>query len=742
MESPSHPRSRTISLRAKLGVCFTVLGLVPALILGWVGYQRSAAELEKAAASRLQEAAVAYGETIDRSLLERYGDIADFVDSPSARDDISVRQELIDHLIEVHTDYDLIVIADPQGRIISVNTIDGTGAQLETRSLIGQSVADTDWFQIGVSGDLPRDTAYYSEAWRNQLVETAYGEPRLTLPFTGTILNEDGTIFGVWHSEVSFERTVADVMAEARHALVEQGFTTIETKVLRSDGLVLESADATTVGQLNLVDAGQEAARLATGPSGSSGSSVEENVISGVEQIAGYAVTDGAHGFEGYGWGILVRQDAAEAGAPAAGIRDLLFSIGLVIMGVTALIGVLMARSIVNPLKKNVELLEAVSAGDLTVTFNQTGTDEVGQMSAALSGALHSIGGTLGQVEKSTTDLTQSATQLTELSRDMSRTANRTSDQTTEVAAEAERIYDSTTTVAQAMEEMSSSISEISNNTSAAAQMTAKVVKVSGETQNRMEELETSAAEIGNVVSLITSIAAQTDLLALNATIEAHRVGEAGKGFAVVANEVKALAAQTSGATEQIQTSIEAIQRDASQAVDAIAEISDLVVQVNEISTTIAGAVEQQSATSAEVSSRIQSVTHGTANISESIGGVARATGDATRGADATLASADHLSELANELSRVLHRFTLPETATLAPTQISTPTFGSATNASASASNTGQPSAHQPPTSPSLARKPADAQPHQPSSITETPVQAAPSDLEEALMEAGWHQEV
>ncbi len=242
----------------------------------------------------------------------------------------------------------------------------------------------------------------------------------------------------------------------------------------------------------------------------------------------------------------------------------------------------------------------------------------------------------------------------------MSRAATDTSNQATEVASGAEEIAASSNTVASAMDQMAASVREISTNTAEAAQMTAKAVQVSSHTKERMEKLDASATDIGAVIGVITSIAAQTDLLALNATIEAARVGEAGKGFAVVANEVKALAQQTSDATEEIQKKIETIQADAVDAVQAIAEISELIDKVNEISTTIAGAVEEQSATTAEVGRSIQAVTEGTAAISKSISTVAEVAGTTRSGASQAQEAAADLSRLADHLTDLLGRFRLP----------------------------------------------------------------------------------
>ena len=184
----------------------------------------------------------------------------------------------------------------------------------------------------------------------------------------------------------------------------------------------------------------------------------------------------------------------------------------------------------------------------------------------------------------------------------MAATPRKTSAQANVASAAAEQVSEMWRTVSTGTEEMGASIREIAKNANEAAGWRLRLSRSPRRPIATVAKLGESSAEIGNVIKVITSIAQQTNLLALNATIEAARAGEAGKGFAVVANEVKELAKQTAKATEDISRKIEAIQSDTKGAVDAIAQIGKIINQINDIQNTIASAVEEQTATTGEIS--------------------------------------------------------------------------------------------------------------------------------------------
>ncbi len=163
--------------------------------------------------------------------------------------------------------------------------------------------------------------------------------------------------------------------------------------------------------------------------------------------------------------------------------------------------------------------------------------------------------------------------------------------------------------------------------------------------------------KIGEVVALINDIASQTNLLALNATIEAERAGEAGKGFAVVASEVKSLAAQTAKATDDIRAQVAAIQGETQSAVAAIRSISETILAVNEISSSIASAVEEQSAATREITRNVQEAAGGTRDVSRNIASVSEAVDGAGAIAGQFKHSADALVEQANALRGEVDEF-------------------------------------------------------------------------------------
>jgi len=260
------------------------------------------------------------------------------------------------------------------------------------------------------------------------------------------------------------------------------------------------------------------------------------------------------------------------------------------------------------------------------------------------------IGNIIQTVSAASTELEAAATTLTH-------TARTTQERSASVAAASEQASSNVQSVASATEELGSSVNEISRQVQESSRIAIDAVKQAEKTDGRIVQLSHAAGRIGEVVKLITAVAEQTNLLALNATIEAARAGEAGRGFAVVASEVKALAAQTAKATDEIGTQIAGMQSATQDAVVSIKEISNTIGRISEIANTIASAVEEQGAATQEISRNVQQAAQGTSQVAVNIADVNDGASETGSASAQVLASAQSLSSDSNHLRLEVDKF-------------------------------------------------------------------------------------
>ena len=298
--------------------------------------------------------------------------------------------------------------------------------------------------------------------------------------------------------------------------------------------------------------------------------------------------------------------------------------------------------------------LHAMASGDLTRDPELRGSDEFGDLAHWVREAQSRLRQLVQGVTTASSAVATTGQELTARTGRAVSGGGQVAERLEQASRAADDVAANIQTVAAGTEEMTTSIREIARSANDAAGVAAQAVHVADATNATVAKLGESSIEIGNVVKTITSIAEQTNLLALNATIEAARAGEAGKGFAVVAGEVKELAQETGKATEDIGRRVEAIQLDTEAAVAAITQISSIISQINDSQSTIASAVEEQTATTNEMGRNVAQASSGAASIAGNIRDAARSV-DGSSGAtnDGDAVAAQELARQSEQL-RVL----------------------------------------------------------------------------------------
>ncbi|MBV8538754.1 MAG: HAMP domain-containing protein, partial [Alphaproteobacteria bacterium] len=363
----------------------------------------------------------------------------------------------------------------------------------------------------------------------------------------------------------------------------------------------------------------------------------------------------------------------ARIAANRATTAELMYATIALVTVIVAAFGWAIGRGVSRPILGMADAMSKLAGGDLSTAVPGTErTDEIGSMAEAvqvfkdnmvraeaLSAEQKSeqarkerrqkaIEGYIEAFDRSVTGalkvLAAAAHELGRTAKSMTATAEETSRQAVAASGASEEAAVNIQTVASASEELSSSISEIGRQVSHSTRMTGQAAEQVGRANLRVEALADTAQRIGDVVKLINAIAGQTNLLALNATIEAARAGDAGKGFAVVATEVKSLATQTSKATDEIASQVQAIQGATGETVDAIKTISGTIGSINEVATTIAAAVEEQAAATKEISRNVQEASAGAGEVSSNIAGLTQAANDTGSAAAQVEASAAELA--------------------------------------------------------------------------------------------------
>ncbi len=624
------------SLKSKLIAAFLAIGTVPVGVVGWLAFDRSSESLRTQVGTRLAGLGADTLDKIDRNLFERYGDAQAFANSEAARSGDSKRiTAFMDRMVGIYAPmYRLMVMADRNGKILAVNTAGSRGERLETSRLLGTDVSHEPWFRDTIGGHAKDGQTLVSDVHEDTDVAHLYHDQGRVMSFSYPVKDEQGKIIGVWSNQFDWS-VVQTILGEISARAIEKDRLNIRLTLVNQDGLVLASPFSEHVLASNfrskpLVQRALNAER------GESGALDGENLYTGKPVLFGYARSAGYGAYPGFGWGLVVGQDAQDAYADILRLRTHIIWLFLLMAGAAIATATLLSRSLVGPLTKIVALMEDIAGGktDLTKRIAHSSRDETGRLTMAFNRLVSRLQKVSQEMDLAGVEMATQAQQLLGM-------IGTLQVQSRQRAAEA-------TQVAAASEQMSATVAEVAKNAQGAAvfaketdleaekgsallQQTvegmtriAETVEQSGE---QIRHLAQRSDEIGQITKVIDEIAEQTNLLALNAAIEAARAGDHGRGFAVVADEVRKLAERTTEATKEIAAIIHAMQEETKTTVEATAggrrqaqagmvlaqqaghsltQILQAIRQITDRITQIATAAEEQSTATGEITGNIE----------------------------------------------------------------------------------------------------------------------------------------
>ncbi len=637
-----------------------IAGLVPLLVIGLIAYRGASNALTRNAEVKLQDVSFTTADTLDRNLFERYGDVQAFALSAPARSMDPARiTEWIDAMMGIYTPiYNLMVVADANGRVIAVNGVDITGDSIQgaTRRLLGRDVSGSDWFKNAISRSWKAGTTLVEDVHGDDLTSAVFGadSPQSrAMSFTYPIRDDAGKIVGVWTNRFNWDVTSA-VIDSVRERAVATGAGSLNITMLGREGTVIASTDA-GVQPFTASATGNSLATAAL--SSKEGTARGSQIATGGSVFGGFARSSGFETYPGVGWTFLATESSDEALSAVTSLRRSMLLSGVAILALLGAAAWFLGRGFARPLAALRDKMRHIGAsGDLTARVDAARGDEIGQVGAAFNEMI-------GEFEQIIAEVGTNSNSLSSSAEEMASAAGAARSAVSEIASTMDHVATGASDQAHSSQRASATVDQIGSDVGQVAERSQSAAEAAGEADTAAQEGSETLSEaaramdeiresvvragevvaglgrhseaIGAIVGTISDISAQTNLLALNAAIEAARAGEAGKGFAVVAEEVRKLAESSQESASSISGIIEEIQTEARRAVAAMEDGT--------------GAVEGGSERMSAAADAFDAIRERVAHVSDEVAQVASAAVQLRSGADSALDAVGAVAAVSEE---------------------------------------------------------------------------------------------
>jgi methyl-accepting chemotaxis protein len=600
-----------LSLRNKLILAMLVAGLLPAiavLVIGW----RQTLKMEEDVARELHTNARQTLDVIERFLFERYGDVQAFGLNHVVRDsknwytpgDENPIVQAMNDYVACYGIYSITLLVDLEGKVVAVNSKDRLGQPAKTDFLFDQNFANTGWFKDATAGKFTSSSTLtgtvVEDLSHDPLVKQVTGGDGATLGYAAPVKDASGHVIAIWKNFADWS-AIRDAIHDAHARKEQEDAGDTEYVILASDGRVLEyhskllteeQADDWVLSR-NLAKEGYEPAKLAI--RGESNFMTTTDNSRGQTWVAGWAKSQGALGYPGVGWSLIVQREEGKALGALQGVRTAM----LVTLGIAAALVVtaayLLGRSIASPIARIAQMLNA-------------GADQTAAASGQVSGSSQQLAQGASEQAASISETVSSAGEMSRL---------------TQQSADSAR---------QAM-----SLAEEARNTAAAGNNAMKQMT------RAIHEIEQASQQTSQILKTIDEIAFQTNLLALNAAVEAARAGEAGRGFAVVAEEVRNLAMRSAESAKNTSTLIEQSVTASRNGVQLSTDVAKYLSEINNVA-------DKVSAIVTEIAQSLGQQAQGIGQINQAVSQMDKVTQQNAANAEESAAASEELSAQAEQL--------------------------------------------------------------------------------------------